>query len=250
VPIFKKALGISHIHFRSYRRRDRTDILLNVQSEPTEAHMPKVERGRSAPPEPDADQMAAITMEVAAASRRALRAGSMAPAFRLCDHGGRQVSLQQLSATGPAIIHFYRGSWCTYCRDGLTDLAAAYDDIRAAGGRVVAIAPPPSPEFVAGAQADAARLPFTTLIDVGMKVAVAYGVAYSLPAQLRPIYLKHGYAPPRNARGKWLVPIPATYLVSPNGTVVLGAVDVDYRNRLHSDQLVAALNGMRRRGNA
>jgi peroxiredoxin len=195
--------------------------------------------------------MAAIAMEVAAVSHRALRAGSMAPAFRLRDHGGRQVSLQQLSATGPAIIHFYRGSWCTYCRDGLTDLAAAHDNIRAAGGRVVAIAPPSSPEFVAGAQADAARLPFTTLIDVGMKVAVAYGVAYSLPAELRPIYLKHGYTPPRNARaGEWLVPIPATYLVSPNGTIVLGAVDVDYRNRLHSEQLVTALNGMRRRGSA
>jgi peroxiredoxin len=150
------------------------------------------------------------------------------------------------------IVHFYRGSWCAYCEGSLTDLAAAHDDIRAAGGRVVAIAPPPSPEFVAGAGAgaDAARLPFTTLIDEEMRVAVAYGVAYSLPAQLRPIYLEHGYAPPRNARaGEWLVPIPATYLVSPNGTIVLRTVEFDYRNRLHAEQLVTALNGMRRRGN-
>jgi peroxiredoxin len=205
----------------------------------------------SASPDLDADQMAAIAMEVAAASIRALRAGSMAPAFRLRDHGGRQISLQEISVTGPAIVHFARGSWCTYCQDGLTDLAAAHDDIRAAGARVVAIAPPPSAALLARAQADAARLPFTTLIDDGMKVAVAYGVAYSLPAQLRPIYLECGYAPPRNARaGEWLVPIPATYLISPHGTIILGAVDVDYRNRLHSEQLVTALSGMRRRGNA
>jgi peroxiredoxin len=212
--------------------------------------MSKIEPGLPAPPQLDADQMAAIAIEVAAASARALRAGSMAPAFRLRDHGGRQVSLQDLSATGPAIVHFYRGSWCTYCHDGLTDLAAAHDEIRAAGGRVVAIAPPPSPGFLAVAQRDAAHLPFTALIDNGMKVAVAYGVAYSLPAQLRPIYVAHGYAPPRNARaGEWLVPIPATYLVSPNGTIVLRTVEFDYRNRLHSEQLVTALNGMRRRGN-
>jgi peroxiredoxin len=209
--------------------------------------MPEIEPGLSVPPELDADQMAAITMEVAAASSRALRAGSMAPAFRLRDRGGRRVSLQELSAAGPLIVHFYRGSWCTYCKDSLTDLAAAHDDIRAAGGRVVAIAPPPSPEFVA----DAARLPFTTLIDDEMRVAVAYGVAYCLPAQLRPIYLEHGYAPPRNARaGEWLVPIPATYLVSPNGTIVLRTVEFDYRNRLHPEQLVTALDGMRHRGNA
>ena len=82
-------------------------------------------------------------------------------------------------------------------------------------------------------------------------MAAAFGVAYSLPAELRPIYLEHGYAPPRNARaGEWLVPIPATYLISPNGTIVLAAVDLDYRNRLHSEQLFTALNGMRRRGNA
>jgi peroxiredoxin len=212
--------------------------------------MPEIEPGLSAPPELDSDEMAAITMEVAAASSRALRAGSMAPAFRLLDRRGRRVRLQELSATGPVIVHFYRGSWCTYCNDSLTDLAAAHDDIRAAGGRVVAIAPPPSPEFVAGAQADAARLPFMTLIDDEMRVAVAYGVAYSLPAQLRPIYLEHGYAPPRKARaGEWLVPIPATYLVSPNGTIVLRSVEFDYRNRLHSEQLVTALNGMRRRWN-
>ena len=84
-----------------------------------------------------------------------------------------------------------------------------------------------------------------------MKVAAAYGVAYSLPVELRPIYLERGYAPPRNARAsEWLVPIPATYLVGPNGTIALGAVDVGYRNRLHSEQLVTALKGMRRRGNA
>ena len=204
--------------------------------------MPEIEPGLSTSQELDADQMAAISMEVAAASSRALRAGSIAPDFRLRDHGGRQFSLQEITASGPAIVHFYRGSWCTYCHDSLTELAAANEEIRAAGGRVVAIAPPPSPEFVAGAQADAARLPFTTLIDEGMKVAVAYGVAYSLPVQLRPIYLELGYAPPGNARaGEWLVPIPATYLISPNGTIVLGAVDVDYRNRLHSGQLVTAL---------
>jgi peroxiredoxin len=91
------------------------------------------------------------------------------------------------------------------------------------------------------------HLPFPTLIDEGMKVAVAYGVAYSLPAQLRPIYIERGYAPPRNSTAsEWLVPIPATYLIGTDGTIVLGAVDVDYRNPLQSEQLVTAVKGMRR----
>jgi peroxiredoxin len=213
--------------------------------------MPKIEPRLSSPRELDADPMVAMALEAANIARRALQAGSMAPAFRLRDYAGHQVSLQKLTNTGPAIVHFYRGSWCTYCQNSLADLTVSHDHIRAAGARVVAMAPPPSPKFLAAAQAEATRLPFPTLIDEGMKVAVAYGVAYSLPAQLRAIYLERGYAPPRNPRaGEWLVPIPATYLIGTDGTIVLGAVDVDYRNPLHSEQLVTAVKGMRRRANA
>jgi peroxiredoxin len=213
--------------------------------------MPKFEPRLSSPQESDTDPIVAMTLEAATLAKRALQAGSMAPAFRLRDYGGNLVSLQDLTNTGPAIVHFYRGSWCTYCRSSLADLTVSHDDIRAAGARVVAIAPPPSPKFLAAARAEATRLPFPALIDEGMKVAVAYGVAYSLPAQLRAIYLERGYAPPHNPRaGEWLVPIPATYLIGTDCTIVLGAVDVDYRNPLHSAQLVTAVKGMRRRANA
>src|SRR5258708_912633 len=151
---------------------------------PFEADMPKIEPRLSSPQESDADPIVAMTLEAATLAKRALQAGSMAPAFRLRDYGGHQVSLQEITNTGPAIVHFYRGSWCTYCRNSLADLTVSHDDIRAAGARVVAIAPPPSPKFLAAARAEATCLPFPTLIDEGMKVAVAYGVAYTLPAQL------------------------------------------------------------------
>jgi peroxiredoxin len=209
--------------------------------------MPKIEPSLPTPAGLNTDQIVAMTLEAATLANRALRAGSMAPAFRLREYIGQHISLQELISTGPAIVHFYRGSWCTYCQNSLADLTVSHDNIRTAGARVVAIAPPSSPRFLAAAQAEAAHLPFPTLIDAGMKVAVAYGVAYSLPAQLRPIYLERGYAPPGNPRaGEWLVPIPATYLIGTDGTIVLGAVDVDYRNSLHSEQLVTAVKSMRR----
>jgi peroxiredoxin len=209
--------------------------------------MSKIEPNLSTRAGLDADQIVAMTLEAATLANRALRAGSIAPAFRLRGYDGQQVSLHELISTGPAIVHFYRGSWCTYCQNSLADLTVSHENIRAAGARVAAIAPPPSPRFLAAAQVEAAQLPFLTLIDKGMKVAVTYGVAYSLPAQLRPIYLERGYAPPHNPRaGEWLVPIPATYLIGTDGTIVLGAVDVDYRNPLHFEQLVNAVKGMRR----
>ena len=209
--------------------------------------MPKIEPNPPTRAGLDADQTVAMTLEAATLANRALRAGSIAPAFRLSDYDGQHVSLHELIGTGPAIVYFYRGSWCTYCQNSLADLTVSHENIRAAGARVAAIAPPPSPRFLAATQVEAAQLPFLTLIDKGMKVAVAYGVAYSLPVQLRPIYLERGYAPPHNPKaGEWLVPIPATYLIDTDGTIVLGAVDVDYRNPLHCEQLVNAVKGMRR----
>lgn len=209
--------------------------------------MPKIEPSLPTPAEQDTNQIVRVALEAATLANRALRAGSLAPAFRLRDYDGQQVSLQELISTGPAIVHFFRGSWCTYCQNSLADLTVSHDNLRAAGARVVVIAPPPSARFLAAARVEATHLPFPTLIDEGMKVAVAYGVAYSLPAQLRPIYLQGGYAPPSNSRaGEWLVPIPATYLIGTDATIVLGAVDVDYRNPLHSEQLVTAVQGMRR----
>ena len=209
--------------------------------------MPKIEPNLPAPAELDADQTVAMTLEAATLASRALRAGSMAPTFRLRRFGGQRVSLHELISTGPVVVHFNRGSWCTYCQHSLADLTASHENIRAAGARVAVIAPPPSPRFLAAAHVEATQLPFLTLIDAGMRVAVAYGVAYSLPAQLRPIYLERGYAPPHNPRaGEWLVPIPATYLIGTDGTIVLGAVDVDYRNPLHCEQLVNAVQGMSR----
>ena len=211
----------------------------------------KLEPDLSAPPMWDTDQMALATMAVAAASQRARRAGTTAPAFRLRDYRGRQVSLKELIALGPAVVHFDRGTWCAYCQSGLIDLAAAHHDIRAAGARIVVIAPPPSPRFQSSAQATAVGLPFATLIDDGLKVAVSYGVTYCLPAQLRPIYLERGYVPPSNpAAGEWLVPIPATYLIGMDGTILLGAVDVDYRNGPQAQQVLAALKATRRSTNA
>jgi hypothetical protein len=48
--------------------------------------MPKIEPRLSRPQEPDADQIVAMTLEAATLGKRALQAGSMAPAFRLRDY--------------------------------------------------------------------------------------------------------------------------------------------------------------------
>jgi hypothetical protein len=98
------AFGISHIPLCTYCRHFEMAIFRQARSEPLEADMAKIEPSLSTPPEMDADQMMRITLEAATLAKRALRAGSIAPPFRLRDYGGHRVSLQEISSTGPAIV--------------------------------------------------------------------------------------------------------------------------------------------------
>jgi len=50
--------------------------------------MPKIEPSLSSPAELDADRTVAMTLEAATLANRALRAGSMAPTFRVRGYGG------------------------------------------------------------------------------------------------------------------------------------------------------------------
>ena len=186
----------------------------------------------------DADAQLAMAASREAASR-ALRAGSRAPLFTLLDVAGRQVSLEDLLNEGPVVLHFSRGARCSFGKQSPVEPATTYQDIVALGASAVAIAPPC--KFVA----TTSRLPIHELQDIDMKVAGEYGLAFELPAGLRPKYEASGYTPPATRKaGSWLVPLPATYLLDRDGVVALAFVDVDHRNHFESGSLLTALKAL------
>jgi peroxiredoxin len=186
----------------------------------------------------DADTLAAIAA-ASAAMPGTLRAGARVPPFTLPDRQGGKVSLDHLLMAGPVVLDFVRGAWCAYGEESLAQFASTYDRIATLGAQAVAIAPHGRPAHAGDA------LPMPELIDVDMKVARAFGLAFDLPAELRTRYLELGYAPPRtHIAGSFLVPIPATYLVDQDGLVVLAYVNVDYRTRFDSESLITALRAL------
>jgi peroxiredoxin len=91
-------------------------------------------------------------------------------------------------------------------------------------------------------------MPMRELQDIDMKVARAYGLAFDLPAGLRPRYEALGYVPPPTGRaGTWLVPLPATYLLDRDGIVALAFIDVDYRRHFEPGSLLSALRALQAR---
>lgn len=201
---------------------------------------PRVDKGATVLSlNPDAELIIAASAD---ASSRALRAGARAPLFTLADRAGRQVALQDILRAGPVVLHFFRGAWCSFGNEGVAEFASSYQDVIAMGASAVVIAPPCSKAT------QRVLLPMPELVDVDMKIARAYGLAFELPASLRSGYEQLGYTPPTTKKADdWLVPLPATYLLDHDGVVALAFIDVDYRNHCGCDSILTALKALKSR---
>lgn len=177
---------------------------------------------------------------------RAVKTGDKAPDFTLPSQNGNAVTLSKLLEQGPVVLVFYRGQWCPYCNAQLTALNAALPNIKAAGGTLVAVSPqlptplqPPSAESNADAPP---KLNFSILSDRGNQVAEKYGLAYELPEKLQALYKEFGInLQDINGDGSWTLPLAASYVIAPSGTVQYGFVETDYTKRAEPDFLIQQL---------
>jgi len=174
----------------------------------------------------------------------AIGTGGQAPDFVLPDVHGNAVSLSGLLRRGPAVVTFYRGGWCPYCNIQLRAYQAILPQITALGARLAAISPQLPDGSLSTAEANA--LTFDVLSDVGNRAARSFGLVYALPEELREALRSNNKALPGiNGDDSWELPVPATYVIAPDGNVALAHLDVDYRNRLEPDAIVAALKSLR-----
>lgn len=99
--------------------------------------------------------------------------GDPAPDFKLPDHEGTPVSLDQFQGQ-PLILYFYPGDFTWGCTREACRFRDAFDEIRDQGARVVGISQDPPEEH--DRFRDEHGLPFTLLSDEDGTVAEAYGV--------------------------------------------------------------------------
>jgi peroxiredoxin len=176
--------------------------------------------------------------------QRAVGTGDQAPDFTLPDAYGSPVTVSVLLQRGPVIVTFYRGGWCPYCNLQLRAYQAALPEITALGARLVAISPQLPDGSLSTAQTNA--LTFDVLSDVGNKVADRFGLVYSLPEELRAALRGNNKALPGiNGDDSWELPVPATYVIGEDGRVALAYIDVDWRNRLDPEAIIATLESLR-----
>ena len=170
-----------------------------------------------------------------------LPVGAKAPEFELQDHDGKIVSSAELLANGlaRALLHS-RAMVPLLCGTDGGDESHRSRRSSSAGASLVAI----SPQTVKQSffMHDQHKLRFPLLSDAGNKVARQFGLTYRVPAEQEAIYRRAFVNLPfTNGDESWELPIPATYIVDRDGTILYASANEDYTERPEPAEIIRVL---------
>ncbi|MDZ7771304.1 MAG: peroxiredoxin-like family protein [Balneolaceae bacterium] len=168
-----------------------------------------------------------------------LLTGTAIPASTLQTVEGDSVALRGLISQAPTVLIFYRGGWCPYCNRHLAELQRIESQLTDIGYQILAISAD-RPEMLQELRLD--RAPeYTLLSDASMQTARDFGLAFRVDLETVQRYRENGMdLEERSGYDHHQLPVPAVFLVNPDGTVTFQYVHPDYRNRIDSDVLLAA----------
>ncbi len=169
-----------------------------------------------------------------------LPVGAKAPGFESQDHEGKIVSSSGLLAKGRLVICFIRGRWCPFCVGQMEAMNLILPQIEQAGTSLVAI----SPQTVKQSffMHDQHKLRFPLLADAGNQIARRFGLTYRVPSLQEAVYRRAFVNLPfANGDESWELPIPATYILDRDGSVLYASANEDYTERPEPADIVSLL---------
>jgi peroxiredoxin len=169
-----------------------------------------------------------------------LPVGAKVPDFQLQDHDGKTVSSSELLAKGLLVLCFIRGRWCPFCVGQMEAMNLVLPEIEHADATFVAI----SPQTVQQSffMRDQHKLRFPLLSDPNNKVARQFGLTYRIPDEQRAVYQRAFVNLPFvNGDDSWELPVPATYIIDRDGSVLYAYANEDYTERPEPEDIVQFL---------
>jgi peroxiredoxin len=178
------------------------------------------------------------------ARNNAIGVGDKAPDFSLPKAGGGIWSLGEHLAQNKytsLVLVFYRGTWCGYCNIYLRALLEIRLQLSDADAALIAVSPEAAPD-----DASVPDSTFPVLVDQGGKIAEQFGLTFEMDDAAKNVLKGSNIdLEKRNADGRWILPVPGTFVVDRSGHIAYAHVDADYRNRPEPQEIVAICRTLR-----
>ncbi len=183
------------------------------------------------------------TLENTGIKQKAPKIGNKLTPFALPNHNGDYIELPQLLEKGPLVVVFYRGGWCPYCNLELVAFEKSLAEINALGANLVAITPELPDASLSTKEKN--TLAFDVLSDKNAEYAKELGLVFTLPEELRPVYLSFGIdVEAHNGTGQFDLPLAATFVIAQDGSIASAFVDTDYTLRQDPSEVINVLKSL------
>jgi peroxiredoxin len=175
---------------------------------------------------------------IAASAFRSFGVGAKAPSFELPDHNGKPVSSSSLLAKGRLVLSFIRGRWCPFCVGQMEAMNYVAPEIAAAEASLIAVSP--QTEKQSYFMRDQHKLALPLLVDARNHLAREFGLVYSVAEEQQALYRSTFVNLPfTNGDLSWELPIPATYVIDRDGTILFASANEDYMDRPEPLEILA-----------
>jgi peroxiredoxin len=166
--------------------------------------------------------------------------GAKVPSFELQDYNGKVIRSSDLLADRRLVLWFIRGRWCPFCVGQMEAMNLIVPQLEQAGAILAAISPQTLKQSFF--MHDQHKLRFPLLSDTGNKVARQFGLTYRVPAAQEATYRRAFVNLPfTNGDDSWELPIPATFIVDRNGTILYASANEDYTERPEPTDILNSL---------
>ncbi|OIO07517.1 MAG: hypothetical protein AUJ52_10180 [Elusimicrobia bacterium CG1_02_63_36] len=170
---------------------------------------------------------------------RPLMVGQIIPSASIRTLSGAKTDLASVVRGRHSVLVFYRGGWCPYCGRQLAALGAAKESLKRLGWEIVAVSPDAPVELAKSKGKH--ELDYELFSDSKGEASRAMGLAFTVDERTLETYKGFGIDLERSSGERHHeLPVPAVYLVGPDGTALFQYVNPNYKIRLDPKLLIAA----------
>ena len=170
-----------------------------------------------------------------ALNAKGLNMDENAPDFVLPNAFGHLISLSDCLKTGPVVLKFYRGDWCPLCNLDLREIQKHMNQFNELNTKILAISPQKPDNALSITQKN--ELEFEVLSDSNQEVIKAYKLQFDPGKD----YHQRRDISVLNGDGSTTLPVPATFVINQDFTIIASHVEANYTERMLPDEILKTL---------